>query len=94
MLSFYQRIEVPILLMWREARMSKNQHVVPSGAGRWSVRRADAERASGVYSTQREAIAAARGLARAQGVELFIHGQDGIIREHETPGKGQAKPAK
>ena len=65
---------------------SKGQHVVPSG-GRWSVRKAGSERASGVFDTQREAISAARGIAKNQGSELYIHGEDGRIRRHESPAK-------
>jgi hypothetical protein len=62
---------------------SKGQHVVPSGNG-WSVRRTGAERASGRYETQREAIAAARDLARRQGAVLYVHGEDGRIRTRQS----------
>ena len=70
---------------------SKGQHVVPSG-GKWSVRRAGAERASGVYSTQQEAIERAREIAKNQGAELYIHGRDGRIRERSTFGKDPYPP--
>ena len=63
--------------------MSKNQHVVPNGS-EWSVRKAGSSRASGVYKTQSEAVSAARGIAKNQGTELFIHGEDGRIRAHES----------
>lgn len=58
----------------------KNQHVIPSG-DRWAVRRAGSSRSSRVFDTQREAISAATGIARSQGVALYIHGRDGLIRE-------------
>ena len=61
----------------------KGQHVVPSG-GKWSVRRAGASRASSTYSTQAEAIEAARETAKNQRTELYIHGRDGRIRERNT----------
>ena len=64
---------------------NKGQHVVPSG-GKWSVRRAGASRASGVYATQREAIERAKDMARKQQTELYIHGRDGRIRERSSYG--------
>jgi hypothetical protein len=63
----------------------KGQHVVPSG-GKWSVRRAGSSRASGTYSTQREAVEKARERARNQQTELYIHGRDGRIRERSSYG--------
>lgn len=58
----------------------KGQHVVPSG-DKWSVVRAGAARASGIYKTQKEAIEKATDIARNQQTELYIHGRDGRIRE-------------
>jgi uncharacterized protein YdaT len=69
----------------------KGQHVVPNGA-KWSVRRAGAERASGVFNTQKEAIDKARELAKHQGTELYIHGRDGRIRERSSFGKDPFPP--
>lgn len=69
----------------------KGQHVLPSG-GKWSVRRAGAERASGVFSTQKEAVERAREIAKNQGTELYIHGRDGRIRERSTYGKDPFPP--
>ena len=70
---------------------TKSQHVVPNG-GKWAVRRAGAERASGVYSTQKEAIARGKELAKNQGTELYVHGEDGRIRERNTYGKDPYPP--
>jgi len=70
----------------------KGQHVVPSG-GKWAVRRSGAERASGVYLTQEEAVRRARELARNQGAELYIHGRDGRIRDRASYG-GDPLPAR
>nr|WP_097069776.1 DUF2188 domain-containing protein [Rhodobacter maris] len=69
----------------------KGQHVVPSG-GKWAVRRSGAERASGVFSTQEEAVSRARELAKTQGTELYIHGRDGRIRERSSYGKDPYPP--
>ena len=69
----------------------KSQHVVPRD-GKWAVRRTGAVRASRKFDTQREAIEAARDIARSQGTELYIHGQDGRIRERNSYGKDSFPP--
>lgn len=61
----------------------KGQHVVPNGE-KWSVRRSGASRASGTFSTQKEAIERAKDIARNQGTELYVHGRDGRIRERNS----------
>jgi Uncharacterized protein conserved in bacteria (DUF2188) len=62
-----------------------NQHVVPAPNG-WAVRAEGAEHSAFVFSTQSEAIAKGRELAISQRSELFIHGEDGQIRERNTYG--------
>lgn len=69
----------------------KNQHVLPHTGG-WAVRGAGAQRASGVYETQREAIGRAREISRNQGSELLIHGRDGRIRERDSHGNDSNPP--
>lgn len=69
----------------------KNQHVVPSDDG-WAVRSAGSKRATKVFSTQKEAISAARDIARRQRSELLVHGRDGRIREKNTYGKDPYPP--
>lgn len=64
---------------------SKGQHVVPNG-GKWSVRKAGSSRASGTYGTQKEAIAAGTKIAKNQGTELYIHRENGRIRERNSYG--------
>ncbi len=49
---------------------SKGQHVVPNGK-KWAVRRAGAERASGVFSTQKEAIDRGKELAKERLINAF-----------------------
>ena len=70
---------------------TKGQHVVPNG-GKWAVRKTGSERASGVYATQKEAIARGTELAKNQGTELYVHGKDGRIRERNTFGKDPFPP--
>lgn len=75
-----------------EAEVTKKaQHVVPRGEN-WSVRSTGASRVSGTFSTQSEAIDVARERAKAQGTELYIHGQDGQIRERNSYGKDPHPP--
>jgi len=69
----------------------KNQHVVPHPDG-WAVRGAGNERATSVHSTQSEAISVGRDIARNQGSELLIHGQNGQIRERNSYGSDPYPP--
>jgi Uncharacterized protein conserved in bacteria (DUF2188) len=61
----------------------KGQHVVPRGT-KWGVLTSGASRASNVYATRREAISDARQKAKKWGTELYIHGEDGRIRERSS----------
>jgi uncharacterized protein YdaT len=69
----------------------KNQHVVPHD-GRWAVKPAGGSKPSSVHDTQQEAIDRAREIARNQGSELFVHGQDGRIRERDSHGHDPYPP--
>lgn len=69
----------------------KNQHVVPKGDD-WSVRGAGNEKVTKIVSTQKEAIKIARDIAINQGSEMFIHGENGQIRERNTYGKDNFPP--
>jgi Uncharacterized protein conserved in bacteria (DUF2188) len=69
----------------------KNQHVVPKGDD-WAVRGAGNEKVTKIVSTQKEAIKIARVIAINQGSEMFIHGENGQIRERNTYGKDNFPP--
>lgn len=69
----------------------KSQHVAPRG-GKWIVRTTGASRASGSFATQREAVARAQDIAKERGTELYIHGEDGRIRERMSYGKDPHPP--
>ena len=71
------------------ARM--DYHVVPR-SGRWAVTRQNADRASSLHDTQREAIEAGRELAQHSRSELLIHGRDGRIRERDSHGRDPFPP--
>lgn len=63
--------------------MGKNQHVVPNGDG-WGVKGAGNEKMTKHFNTQNAAINYAREVAKNQSSELFIHNQQGQIRERNT----------
>lgn len=69
----------------------KNQHVVPHGDD-WAVKGAGNERATSLHNTQKEAIDAARGIARNQESELVIHRKDGRIRDKDSYGNDPFPP--
>ena len=78
--------------------MLKTLHVIPK-SGQWAVTR-EGDKATRVFSTQREAIQSARDIARGSSGQLVVHGRSGQIREHEKygmppiqdpPGKKSAK---
>jgi len=61
----------------------ENLHVVPRIDG-WAVRTEGSNRATSIHSSQREAIEAARKLAKEAATQLVIHGRDGRIRERDS----------
>ena len=71
---------------------TRSQHVVPRGK-KWAVRKAGAERVTRRFDTQREAIKAARGIARIKGGEVIIHGRDGRIRRRDSHGNDPLPPS-
>lgn len=63
----------------------KNQHVVPHGK-HWAVKVEGSSRVTKVFETQKAAIAFGREQAIKYQSELFIHNQEGQIRERNTYG--------
>jgi Uncharacterized protein conserved in bacteria (DUF2188) len=64
----------------------KNQHVVPHEEG-WAVKGEGNKKATIVVTTQAEAIRLGREIAQNQQSELFIHRENGQIRERNTYGR-------
>jgi hypothetical protein len=62
---------------------SENLHVVPRNDG-WAVRTESRSRPTSIHPSQREAIEAARKLAKQSATQLVIHGRDGRIRERDS----------
>ncbi len=69
-----------------------NQHVTPRPDGQWQVKGAGNKRATVVTSTQGKAIEIAIGIAKNQESEMFIHGEDGRIRERNSYGNDPYPP--
>ena len=62
--------------------MVRHIHVVKNHQTKeWQLKQDGAQRSSGNFSTQREAIQRGREIAKKQKEELSIHGEDGKIRE-------------
>ncbi len=71
--------------------MKKNQHVVPHING-WAVKGAGNEKATKVTATQKEAIDAARNIAKNQKSELLVHNRKGQIRQKDSFGNDNFPP--
>ncbi|AUZ31604.1 MULTISPECIES: DUF2188 domain-containing protein [Bacillus] len=68
-----------------------NQHITKHPNG-WQVKGEGNKKASSVHKTQKDAIAAGREVARNQGSELIIHGEDGKIRARDSYGNDPFPP--
>ena len=69
-----------------------NQHVVRHSTGGWAVKKEGADRASGVFDTQSDAIKEATKIAKNQSSEMFIHDRQGRIRERNSFGHDPYPP--
>lgn len=70
----------------------KNQHVVPHPSGGWQVKGSGNSRATVRTTTQKDAISAARQIARNQHSELVIHKTNGQIRAKDSYGRDPYPP--
>ena len=62
-----------------------NYHVSRQANGNWQVKREGADKAGGIFDTQREAEKMAKEFsANSGGGEVRIHGLDGKIRDSDT----------
>ena len=62
-------------------REGRDLHVVPDSFEGWALKDEGSTEPEGYYDKQEEATAAGRELAGRLGVKLFVHGQDGLVRE-------------
>lgn len=70
--------------------MSRNErHVVPNRSSGWDVKKPGADRSSGHFDRQSDAVDRAKEiLARDGGGEAVIHGTDNLIRDSDTVAPG------
>ena len=62
-------------------RKGRDLHVLPDDFEGWALTDEGSTEPEGYYDKQDEAIAAGRELARKKGAKLFIHGEDGLVRD-------------
>jgi hypothetical protein len=74
--------------------MAKNSyHVIVKSDGKWNVIKTGAERASGSFSTKKEAVTTARELVtKSGGGELIIHKKDGRVSKRDSYGNEPIPP--
>ncbi|SEM04032.1 hypothetical protein SAMN05518845_11542 [Variovorax sp. YR750] len=72
------------------AKVSK--HVVPSPSGGWAVKNSGSSRASKTFGTQAEAVRYGRDAAKKGGLELYVHGRDGTIKNKNSYGRDPMPP--
>lgn len=68
-----------------------NVHVVRR-SDKWVVRQEGSSKATSIHKTQRDAVEAARELARSNSAELVIHRPDGRIRNRDSYGSDPLPP--
>jgi hypothetical protein len=71
---------------------AKSHHVVPNPDGGWDIKKGGADRASGHFPNQKEAINRGREISRNQHSELVIHRRNGQIREKDSHGNDPFPP--
>ena len=82
---------ISIFQIEKDMAKRTNIHVVPRNDG-WIVRKEGTSRPTSVHQTQRDAVEAARKIARNQSGELVIHGRDGRIRDRDSYGADPMPP--
>jgi len=73
----------------------RNYHVTKHLSGGWQYKRENAQRATGITRTQKEAELAAKKILRNQGGgEVIIHSPNGSIHDSDTvsPGNDPCPP--
>lgn len=66
-------------------RKGKDLHVVPDSFEGWALKDEAVSEPEGYYDTQKEAVDGGRELARKNGVKLYVHGEDGLVRDETGP---------
>lgn len=72
--------------------MGKTQRVTRRPDGKWQHKADGNKRATQVTDTQKEAWDSAISVAKNQGGEVVVHGEDGKIRSKDSYGKDPNPP--
>ena len=72
--------------------MGKNSHVVRNSNGGWSVKQERAQKSSGNFDTQKQAIGKAIQIAKNNEQEVVIHRINGQIRQKNSYGNDTYPP--
>ena len=67
--------------------MSKARHVIPSLGGGWSVRQSGSSRASRTFENQADAVRFAKQAAKKERTDVYIHREDGTVRDTNSYGR-------
>lgn len=78
-----------VLDAMRRVRNEKRWYVLPE-EGHWIVLREEAQKATRVLPSEREAVELARSLAEQAHGEVIIHHRDGTIKERQVVAPGKA----
>jgi len=65
--------------------------VEPRPGGKWAVQRDKGQRASSVHDKKQPAINAARQIAKNQGAELVVKGENGRIQSKDSHGRDSGR---
>lgn len=71
--------------------MGTNQWVTPHG-GKWAVQGEGNARATKLFDTKAEAIDFGRAIAKRQGSELIVQGNNGLIQSKDSYGNDPNPP--
>ncbi len=77
------KLGTELTLRDEELRRGKDLHVVPDSFEGWALKDERLSEPEGYYDTQEEAIAAGREFARDNGVKLYVHGENGLVRDEK-----------
>lgn len=70
----------------------KSNHVVPSKADGWSVKKSGAVKASRNFDTKDKAVKYGRELSKNEKTELYIHKSNGMIQSKNSYGNDPNPP--
>jgi uncharacterized protein DUF2188 len=70
----------------------KVYHVIAALDGGWAVVKSGAERASKRFASQADAVQWGRQVSRNQGIDLYIHRNDGTVERKDSFGDDSHPP--